>query len=206
MSAFPSTWTGEDRGRWFRLFESQPLPSRDTTDVRELLIPPQIARGALVSYDDNSPFVDEFLSPHPNAAEATEHVTFEALLQRGVHLFVAAIKNHLAEDAADAASAGTRVPSPRARDACGRLAHGVAQVVVFDDGLKRAAYAEEDGSVFLVLQSLVSDRRIEYQISPDGLRLTTHEIDEQMQHRSAQMPLEDVAAVQERAKWVVGRA
>ena len=73
-------------------------------------------------------------------------------------------------------------------------------------GLKWGAFGEDGGGVSLVLQSLISDRRVDFRISPDGACLTAIRIDENMRSESVVLSVTDRDALRERAGWVNQRA
>lgn len=73
-------------------------------------------------------------------------------------------------------------------------------------GMKWGAFGEDGGGVSLVLQSLITDRRVDFRISPDGARLTAIHIDENMRCESVVLSVTDGDALRERAGWVNERA
>jgi hypothetical protein len=71
--------------------------------------------------------------------------------------------------------------------------------------LKAGAFVEDEGGISLVLQSLVTDRRLTYRISPQGDRVTVIQIDEGMEAKTTTVSSDDRAKTRELAKWVTTR-
>ena len=116
--------------------------------------------------------------------------------------FVERIARHLDEDRQEAALCGEICPSQMAIDACRHVARSIADNVALAVKLKRAASANDDGSVSLVLQSVATSRRVNYRIPLDGATVSVLRVDEHLQTSVIDMTPSDAEALQEMAEWV----
>ncbi len=115
------------------------------------------------------------------------------------------IEFKLKEDRAEAEISEDTAPSPGAVDVCLSLARRVAPHIALAPRLKWAAFTEDDGGISLVLQSLVTDRRLNCRIAPDGSIVSVIRIDESMQADSMRVLLTDANVPRELAGWVTKR-
>ena len=92
--------------------------------------------------------------------------------------------------------------SDLAVDRCKRIATHIQEWLAPSSGLKWAAFGEETGSVSLVLRSVVTDRRVDFRISPDGLKVSAICIDAELAATLVPIALDDRNALRERAAWV----
>ncbi len=121
--------------------------------------------------------------------------------------FVDRIIANLKEDREEALSEGEAVATDAAENACVKVARTIAPCLApFVPGLKWAAFAGNSGVVSLVLQSFVSNRRLNYEFSPDGKKVSVVEINEHLGHELTNVGIEDAQFLRERAGWVVRRA
>jgi hypothetical protein len=119
--------------------------------------------------------------------------------------FVGRIEQQLAMDSDEAADPESVTPTSSAVGTCLTFAEQLAPHVALAPQLKAAAFAEDEGGISLVLQSLVTDRRLNYRIPPQGDRVTVIQIDERMEAKSTTISFSDRAATRELAKWVTTR-
>lgn len=139
-------------------------------------------------------------------ADAQDCVEVPGLLSKSVAAFVERVKEDLRQDCQDAITDGDPVASRRACDTCLSFARLLAPHVALSPRLKWAAFCEDAGAVSLVLQSLVTNRRLNCTVSADGTRIRvirTHErtISEDLPSLSA-----DVRVARELGGWVANRA
>ncbi len=97
------------------------------------------------------------------------------------------------------------VPTPAARHTCERIMSRLAPHVAWAPGLKVAAFTEDNGGVSVILQSLVTDRRVNLRISPDGTRMCAVLTDEHMETRVRQDCENEPQLPRELAAWVTSR-
>ncbi|MDM8007417.1 MAG: hypothetical protein QUV05_14860 [Phycisphaerae bacterium] len=96
-------------------------------------------------------------------------------------------------------------PTSSAIGICRALVQRLAPHVALARQLKAGAFVEDEGGISLVLQSLVTDRRLTYRISPQGDRVTVIQIDEGMEAKTTTVSSDDRAKTRELAKWVTTR-
>ncbi|MGB2987772.1 MAG: hypothetical protein WBE26_18040, partial [Phycisphaerae bacterium] len=135
-----------------------------------------------------------------------DEIDLPSVLGRAVHAFVDRIQRDLEQDADEAALDGEIPPTRAAVEKCIRLARSVAPVLVLVPGLRRAAFAEESGGVSLVLRSEITDRRVDFTISADGLHISAVYIDENLTAKSVPLAVDDRSSLRETAAWVYRRA
>jgi len=120
--------------------------------------------------------------------------------------FVDRIQYDLDDAIQDARETGEPAPTKAVYDACMRLAGCVAPLAALAPRLKRAAFTEETGAVSLVLQSLVTDRRVDFRIAVDGRVIDALRIDENMRPESFTFSMDQSHLPRELARWVTNRA
>ena len=126
-------------------------------------------------------------------------------LTEGVSSFVDRISGDLAEDVEEAAENGEVVPTEAAQAMCLRVARLISGDIVLAPRLKYAAFSEESGGVSLVLQSLITDRRVNYRISPEGVTVSVIAVDECMATTTNELSSHDESDLRGKAKWVRSR-
>jgi len=149
---------------------------------------------------------DNILVPEKTPDDAPEGVDIPGLLTDDFSESIKRIQRNLREDREDAGIDGEVAPTDAAVETCMKLTRCIAPRVVLKPRLRWAAFTEETGGVSLVLQSLVTDRRLNYQISPDGTRISAIRIDEYMRSESFVVSVDDEEILRERTAWVVNRA
>lgn len=140
------------------------------------------------------------------ASDTSDAVDLPELLENADLAFVKRIRANLEQDRRDAADSGDALPSEPGIQACLSLAELVAPCVALAAKLKWAAFTEETGAVSLVLQSAVTDRRVNFCISADGTNASCIRIDEFMKSEQIDVRLDDANTVRELARWVARRA
>lgn len=130
---------------------------------------------------------------------------FERLVERESREFIERIEMKLIDDREEADVGDDVAPSHAAVQMCLDLARRLAPHVVLAPQVKSGAFSEDNGGISLVLQSLVTDRRLDVQITPEGTVLSAIRIDEHMQADSVTVSLNDPNAPRELAEWVTSR-
>lgn len=97
------------------------------------------------------------------------------------------------------------VPTPAACQTCERLMNRLAPHVALAPRLKVAAFTEDNAGVSLILQSLVTDRRVNLRISPDGTSTCAILTDERMETQVRQVRENEPQLPRELAAWVTSR-
>lgn len=149
---------------------------------------------------------DNILVPEKTPDDSPEGVDIPGLLTDDFSESLKRIQRNLQEDREDAGIDGEVAPTDAAVETCMKLTRCIAPRVILKPRLRWAAFTEETGGVSLVLQSLVTDRRLNYQISPDGTRISAIRIDEYMRSESFVVSVDDEEMLRERTAWVVNRA
>ena len=116
------------------------------------------------------------------------------------------IETSLLEDRKEGLLYGEVCASDASVDRCKRIATQIEKWLTPSFGLKWAAFGEETGGVSLVLQSLVTDRRVDFRISSDGMKVSAISIDADLAATSVPIAPEDRNALRERAAWVHTRS
>lgn len=185
-------------------------PCEDATGNEEhsdLQISETDERGAPTPAADGSNSRDQLLSlTCTTAGEPVDTVDLHALVPDGVSAFVDRIQYDLDDAIQDARETGEPAPTKAAYEACLRLARRVAPLAALAPRLKRAAFTEETGAVSLVLQSLVTDRRVDFRIAVDGRVIDALRIDENMHPESFAFSVDQSHSPRELARWVTNRA
>jgi len=134
-----------------------------------------------------------------------EMVDFQKLVDQRSCKLVERIELKLAEDREEADFGDDVAPTQRAAEACLRLAQRLAPHIALAPRLKSGAFTDDDGGVSLVLQSLVTDRRVSCRVPPGGTDITVIRVDESMQADTIPITLDDPSAPRELAAWVTKR-
>jgi hypothetical protein len=135
--------------------------------------------------------------------ELTEETGLAIKLDR----IVRRVRDYLEEDIDDAHTEGTAAPTHEAVDACVKLARLLAPRIAEEPALKWAPYGRDDGGVSFAIQSLATNRRIDFTLSPDGQSVSGLQIDEAMAtSRFDEVSISDDRALREKAEWVMRRA
>ena len=145
------------------------------------------------------------IDPDSRLTEGQPAIDVTSLLRDAVRDFTDRISTNLEEDIEDASATDDFLPGRGAVEACLRLARRLAPHVVLSPKLKCAAFATESGEVALVLQSLVTDRRLTCRIAADGSTMLVHQIDETMEATQASLRTNDASVPRELAQWVIKR-
>lgn len=140
-----------------------------------------------------------------NTAECGDLARVDELVRDGTLELQRRIRRHLEEDAEDAVASGEVATPQPAFAACLRLGERLAPHLVLAPGLKYAAFTEE-GVVGLVLQSLVTDRRLTCRFTPDGRKMMVLRISERMKTVQSTIAVDDGNVPRELAEWVIKRA
>jgi hypothetical protein len=141
-------------------------------------------------------------SEYSNADRVPEPFDFESFVRRASRKFVERIERKLVDDREEADDVA---PTPAAVQTCSDLARRLAPHVVLAPQLKSGAFTEDNGGISLVLQSLVTDRRLDVRIAPEGTVLSAIRIDERLQADSIALSVNDPNAPKELAEWVTSR-
>lgn len=86
---------------------------------------------------------------------------------------------------------------------CLSLARALAPFLIPSASLKSGAFAEDDGCVALVVQSLATGRRLTCRVSADGNTVHIIRIDERMDSGVSHFNLGDKGTPRELAGWVL---
>lgn len=116
------------------------------------------------------------------------------------------IEFNLEEDVEEALAAADVAPTSEAIEACIQIIRRIAPHVALALKLKCAAFGEEDGGVSLVLQSMVTNRRLTCRIAADGSTMIVHAIEETMAPTKITLSTNDASAPRELAAWVTTNA
>lgn len=156
---------------------------------------------------DGSNSRDQLLSlTCATAGEPFETIDLYVWVPDRVSEFVRRIQQDLDDAIQDAWETGEPAPSEAAYDTCLRLARRVAPLAAPAPRLKGVAFTEETGAVSLVLQSLVTDRRVDFRITVDGRVIDALRIDEDMRPESFTFSMDQSDLPRELARWVTNRA
>ncbi len=133
----------------------------------------------------------------PEVVNVSEH------LCRAAVFVLDEIEASLREDREEALLDGEVGASESAVVVCRRITIQIADTLAAPpSGFKWAVFGEDEGGVSLVLWSSVTDRRVDFRISADGLRISAVYIDEKLKAKSIDLALHDRRAVRESAAWV----
>ncbi len=117
---------------------------------------------------------------------------------------VARIARHLKEDIETACEDDEAAPSKDARELCLKVARRLQPFVTLTLDLKCAAFTRDDGSVELLLHSLVSKRELTLRVAADGSGIFGTTIDEQLRHSQRAVSVDDDRELREIARWLEG--
>ncbi len=120
--------------------------------------------------------------------------------------WVRRLEQDLAENVREARDSDGIVVKERAFHTCMSLARSLAPFLISSPSLKCAAFAEDDGSMALVVQSIGSGRRLTCRVSADENAVRIIRIDERMKSEVSHMSLGDKDTPRELAEWVLARA
>jgi hypothetical protein len=148
------------------------------------------------------PTVGELWQTQTEAVCQSDSVDVGQVVDKESRELVARVVRQLAVDPDEADDPERVAPTSSAVRTCLTFTERLAPHVALAPQLKVAAFVEDEGGISLVLQSLVTDRRLSYRIPPEGDRVTVIQIDERMDAKSTTVSLSDRAATRELAKWV----
>ena len=120
--------------------------------------------------------------------------------------WVLRLEQDLAENVDDARDSDGIVVNERAIRTCMSLARALAPFLMSSPSSNSAAFAEDDGCVALVVQSLATGRRLTCRVSADGNTVRVIRIDERMKSEVSDFSLGDKGAPRELAGWVLATA
>lgn len=149
---------------------------------------------------------DESQQRAASISAPTDLAEYNGLVSRQSRRLVEQIECKLTNDREECRQDNEIGPTSRAFQVCVRIAQRLAPHVALAPQLKFGAFTEDDGGVSLVLQSLITDRRLNCRIPPEGAPLTAIRIDEHMGAESLEFSLTDRNAPRELAEWVTKRA
>jgi len=129
----------------------------------------------------------------------------EDYLHAQVEKLVEQVKNELQEDIAEARQAEGLQIGEAAINACLRMVRRAVPHLALASCLKLGAFLEETRELSFVVQSLITDRRFNCRISPDGASARVIRLDEKMQAISADFNVDDPNGPRELAEWVTKR-
>ena len=118
-------------------------------------------------------------------------------------LLVEQTKNDIMQATEDAIEYGERQPSSVAIDICTQLSTMLAQQLALSSSLKWAAFSEDEGGLSLVIQSLLTDRRLSFKITSDG-DISVVQIDENMETDMYSISLSKEDELARLGTWVIG--
>ena len=183
--------------------EGAPDESRNTSCDWRIVRNPDRSRYLIVGIRRTSNVADTELWTYDTTADvsfATERGSWEA------DTWVLSIEQELAENVKDARDTDGVVVDESAIRACLSLARALALFLIPSASLKSGAFAEDDGCVALVVQSLATGRRLTCRVSADGNTVGVIRIDENMKSEVSHMSLGDKGTPRELARWVLARA
>lgn len=147
-----------------------------------------------------------FELPWPMKEEREDEANIPVLLTQEVLDILDEIESTLLEDRKEGLLHGEVCASDPALATCRRLAVKIAPWLVRSSGRKWAAFGEDTGGVSLALRSVLTNRRVDYRISADGLDISAVYIDENLSAKSVPLDLDDRTSLRESAAWVHGRS
>lgn len=123
-----------------------------------------------------------------------------------VRTFRERIKQNVRVDVGDKREEGGTLPRSAATKACFRAAKIIAPTLVSASRLKAAAFLEEDGAICIVLQSLMTDRRLSCTLRSGSSAISVVQVDEQMRTETCDVRDNDRQTLKGLARWVIRRA
>jgi len=137
--------------------------------------------------------------------EGLDTVNIQSLLIQEVLNILDDIESSLREDCEEARFHGEVCARQPAVATCRRIAVKIADWLAPSLGLKWAAFGEDTGGVSLVLRSEVTDRRVDFRVSADGLHISAVRIDENLSAKCVPLAVDDRNGLRESAAWVQSR-
>ncbi len=138
-------------------------------------------------------------------AAVSATVKIEDLLKPGASNLVQQVQEKLQQDVDDAQDEDDVAPDAQAVATCMRLARRLAPHVALAPRLEWGAFTEDNRGVSLVLQSLVTDRRINCRIQSGGSAISAVRVDEHMRVDTIPVLLSAPDVGRELAEWVTRR-
>jgi len=136
----------------------------------------------------------------PPTVDARGPATFAQVVARRALELTERIDAQLADDAESDIA-----PAQQASDTCKRMARRIVPHVALAPHMKVAAFTEDSSGVSLVFQSLITDRRLNLRIAPDGAAVSAIYTDELMDVRVRLVRDDDPDLARELAEWVTSR-
>ena len=164
---------------------------------------PHDVRGLSIQHDASAEGTLDELWPEKH--QRSHAADIPGLLTQEVLDILDAIESSLLEDRDEALLHGEVCASEPGIATCRRIAIKIAPWLAPSSGLKWAAFGEDTGGVSLVLRSVITDRRVDFTISADGLRISAVSIDENLTARSVPLGVDDRSSLRENAAWVHSR-
>ncbi len=112
----------------------------------------------------------------------------------------------ISDDVSEIESEGGRRPSAHVLRRSSALAARIAPRVAFAQRLAWGSFVQEDGSIAIVLQSLVTDRRVTFVVSGLRDRVQVNQVDEGMRHSTSLVTLQDDEQIRRLTAWVTKRS
>jgi len=131
---------------------------------------------------------------------------FEDNVRAQVKALYRHIADALEEDIAEAREGEGLSVNEAAIKACLVLVRRTVPFLTLASKLKLGAFLKDTGELSFVVQSLITDRRLDCLISQDGTSVRAFRLDERMQASSTDVDLNDQDMPQELAEWVTNRA
>lgn len=181
------------------------IQGEDST-VRDEAVEEPLRRRKPSTLDDASFLADESAEDATTLKEELFRADVDRLLGIALEVFCDAIETQLNDDLEEASALGEVGPSRAAIEGCKNVAQAVGPKIIMKPALRCAAFSEGDGGASLVIQSLVSDRRVNLRVLSDGTTVQGLEIDENMNSSSFVAKVSDYKTLKERAAWVIRRA
>jgi hypothetical protein len=116
--------------------------------------------------------------------------------------FLDTIRQNISEDSADLVREGGAAPTQATIDACVSVASNLSGLVVLRSAVKYAAFVEEEGGISLVLQSEVTNRRVNFRVSRSGTALVVVTVDADGRTASIPTRLDDAQTLRGWVEWL----
>ena len=153
----------------------------------------------LETVDAEGPALFDQVVAQPETVDAEGPVRFEYVIPRQARELTERIDAQLADDLE---SSDDVIPSRWAFEACKRLIRRMAPHVALARRLKVAVFTEGNSGVSLVFHSLMTDRRLNLRIAPDGTSISTICTDERLDIEVREIREDDTDLLRELAQWV----
>jgi len=124
----------------------------------------------------------------------------------GADKWALGLERELADNVEDARSSDGISVGDSAIRAFRLLTHQLAPFLSSSGSLKSGAFAEDNGCVALVIQSLTTDRRLTCRFSADGRTVHVIRIDEHMNSAVSHWSPDEGETLRGLAEWVLGKA